>query len=166
MIIKRAILCGHFYYLCPYRPFPANLIRLKSVAIYFAWKGRSDSAENYLLNKGMSAWEAGISIGITYMSSLAVIGHPADVYVHGNGFVWEIGGILLSVVTLKIFAVPFSYKFQEPSIYSYLELRYNKNTFVMLGALGFSFFACYVHMMLLSYMTALSLSELSHYRIG
>ena len=156
-------------FLCPYRPFRvlAKLVKYwKSIAIYFAWKGRSDSAENYLLNKGMSAWEAGISIGITYISSLTVIGAPADVYVYGNGFLWELVGIIFSVIILKIFSVPFSYKFQEPSIYSYLELRYNKNTFVMLGALGFSFFACCVHLMLLSYMTALSLSELSPYRIG
>ena len=156
-------------FLWPYRPFLGlqKLVKYcKSVAIYFGWKSRSDSAENYLLNEGMSAWEAGISMGITYISSLTVIGAPADVYVHGSGFLWEIAGTILSLITLHRFAVPFTYQFQEPSIYTYLELRYNKNIFVMLVGLGFSFFAVFVHMMLLSYMTALSLSEISHYRIG
>ena len=105
-------------------------------------------------------------MSITYVSSISIVGAPADVYVYGTGYLWRLLGCALAGVTLTTFTVPFVYQFQEASIYTYLELRYNKNMFVLAIGMVFGLFCCCAQMMILSYLTAITMAAITKFRIG
>ena len=50
------------------------------VGIYYAWKGRNQSVDSFLLNNdGMNPYAAGLSIFVSMLSALTIIGWPVEV---------------------------------------------------------------------------------------
>ena len=115
-----------------------------------------------LNNDAMNPYAAGLSIFVSLVSALTVIGLPVEVYQHGDGMTWRVLGGFIGTSVLSVTFVPLFHKLRIYSVYTYLERRFNSNKMVIglslfLGVIGMTF-----HMMALSYLTALSLSTVTH----
>ena len=89
-----------------------------SIGIFFAWKERSQSSDNYLLNKdAMNPYAAGLSIFVSLISALTLIGIPVEVYQYGNGLLWRIPSGLIGTGILTITFVPVLHKLRTYSVF-------------------------------------------------
>ena len=88
------------------------------MGFYFAWKERNQSADSYLLNNdAMNPYAAGLSIFVSLVSALTVLGLPIEVYLHGNGMIWRIFGGIVGSILLNITFVPLFHNLKCYSIY-------------------------------------------------
>ena len=67
----------------------------------------------------MNPYAAGLSIFVSLVSALTVIGLPVEVYRFGNGMLWRIPGGLIGVIFLSVTFVPFFHKLRVYSIYRF-----------------------------------------------
>ena len=62
---------------------------------------------------------AGLSIFVSLVSALSVIGLPVEVYRFGDGMFWRIPGGLIGTLVLSFTFVPLFHKLRAYSIYSF-----------------------------------------------
>ena len=63
-----------------YIVFSALLCVSLGVGVYYAWAGRNQSVDTFLLNsEGMNPYAAGLSIFVSMLSALTIIGWPSEV---------------------------------------------------------------------------------------
>jgi len=146
-----------------YIVFGSLLVVSLSVGFFFAWKEKNQSADSYLLNnESMNPIAAGLSMFVSLVSPLTVIGLPVEVYQFGDGMLWRLAGGLIGSIILTFTFVPMFHKLQCYSVYSYLEQRYNNSKLVMTITLIMGVVGMCIHMMALCYLAALSLSTVTN----
>jgi len=64
-------------------------------------------------------YAAGLSIFVSLVSALTVIGFPVEVYRYGDGMLWRIPGGLIGTFLLSVTFVPLFHKLRVYSIYRY-----------------------------------------------
>ncbi|XP_024946270.1 sodium-coupled monocarboxylate transporter 1 [Cephus cinctus] len=109
------------------------------VGVYQAYKSRKnpDAVREYLVGgQNMSIFPISMSLIASYISGIAILGLPAEMYVYGTQL-WSIV-IADSFVSLTMAVVylPVFYKLQITSSYEYLELRFN-HTVRLMGSVIF-----------------------------
>ena len=68
--------------------------------------------------EGINPYAAGLSVFVSIVSALTVIGLPAEVYISGNGMFWRIlGGFIGSALFSKTI-LPIFHKLQAYSVYT------------------------------------------------
>ena len=128
------------------------------VGFFFAYKDRNQSADSYLLNnEAMNPYAAGLSIFVSLISAITIIGLPVEVYMFGNAMVWRMVGGLIGMYTVCYVFLPKIYQLRLYSIYTYTDLRY-KSPLVTKLTLIYGMGALLFHLMALSYLTALAFS--------
>lgn len=92
-------------------------------------KQRSYLASDYLIaGRTMSFGPVSLSLIASFMSSVTIIGVPAEYYVYGTMFSWYgVVYLFLPFVIIWIF-IPVFYDLEISSAYEYLEKRFNKAT--------------------------------------
>ena len=70
-------------------------------------------------NESMNPYAAGLSVFVSLISALTVIGMPVEVYNHGNGMIWRLLGGFVGTVLLSQTLLPMFHKLQTYSIYRY-----------------------------------------------
>ncbi|XP_021344994.1 sodium-dependent multivitamin transporter-like isoform X2 [Mizuhopecten yessoensis] len=107
--------------------FVAALLISLSIGVYYALSGgRQKTTKEYLLgNRNMTIIPVGLSLMVSYESSIMMLGFPAEVYTYGIMFWWfTIGFMLAQLIAIRI-VVPLIHPLRVTSVYEYLELRYN-----------------------------------------
>lgn len=138
--------------------FAGLLLASLGVGFFFAWKDRNQSADSYLLNnEAMNPYAAGLSIFVSLISALTIIGLPVEIYMFGNAMVWRMLGGLVGMYTVCYVFLPKIYGLQLYSIYTYTDLRF-KSPFITKLTLVYGMGALLFHLMALSYLTALAFS--------
>merc|ERR1719189_2263124 len=78
-----------------------------------------------LNNDDMNPYAAGMSIFVSMLSALTIIGWPTEVFLYGDAIVWRLaGGLLAAWMGTSVF-VPFFHRLRLFSIYDYFKLRFN-----------------------------------------
>lgn len=107
--------------------FALSLLSAVGVGIYFAIKDRKASDEDtyYFGDKSMAPFPVGMSIALTYISAITAISYPTEGYVFGTVALWM--GFSQAIANLYscIYFIPLWHRLQLPSMYMYLELRFN-----------------------------------------
>ncbi|XP_036147769.1 sodium-coupled monocarboxylate transporter 1 isoform X2 [Monomorium pharaonis] len=94
---------------------------------YYASRKKVDAVGEYLVGgQKMSVFPISMSLIASYISGIALLGLPAEMYVYGTQF-WciAIADSFVSV-TMAIVYLPVFYELRITSIYEYLELRFNR----------------------------------------
>ncbi|XP_078483735.1 sodium-coupled monocarboxylate transporter 1-like isoform X1 [Ciona intestinalis] len=108
--------------------FSASLLLTFLVGGYYAYKARrDDSVANYYFgNRKIPPIPLGLSLAVTYISALTMIGIPTETYTYGMINIWHMTGTLIPSVFVCIYFIPLYYRLQLSTIYEYLEIRFNR----------------------------------------
>ncbi|XP_078719561.1 sodium-coupled monocarboxylate transporter 1-like [Lampetra fluviatilis] len=95
------------------------------IGIYFATKERSN-ADFLMGGRQLSPVPVSVSLTASFMSAIAVLGTPVEIYRYGVSFGYMgLTYVLMVVVSAEVF-LPVFYELGITSTYEYLELRFNK----------------------------------------
>ncbi|XP_069188022.1 sodium-dependent multivitamin transporter [Procambarus clarkii] len=107
-----------------YLVFSVMLVASLAIGIFYAVKSRHKANDEFLLgSRSLTCFPVSMSLLASYISSILVLGGPAEAYYHGLEW-WYICGGQLALVAVALIFVPFFYEFRMTSMYEYLELRY------------------------------------------
>lgn len=103
------------------------LLLSTSIGVYFAWTDRRRQSNRTFLtaNKQLGWFPVSVSMMASFLSSIAILGLPAEVFLHGSTL-WI--GALAAVISISLAAfvfMPMYYKMDITSINEYLEHRFN-----------------------------------------
>ncbi|CAF0833729.1 unnamed protein product [Adineta ricciae] len=127
-------------------------------AIFGFCKSKKSSAKEFLLaDGGMGVFPTALSIMVSFLSAITLLGTPSEVYVFGTMYCYQaISWTFASTITALVF-MP---KFREmncTSAYEYLEKRFDRSV-RMCASFAFSFFML-IYMAIVLYAPALALSQ-------
>ncbi|CAF0763466.1 unnamed protein product [Adineta steineri] len=127
-------------------------------ALFGFVKSKKSSAKEFLLaDGGMGVIPTALSIMVSFLSAITLLGTPSEVYVYGTMYCYQgISWTIASTVTALVF-MP---KFREincTSAYEYLEKRFDRKV-RMCASFAFSFFML-IYMAIVLYAPALALSQ-------
>ncbi|CAF1160783.1 unnamed protein product [Adineta steineri] len=127
-------------------------------AIFGFFKSKKSSAKEFLLaDGGMGVVPTALSIMVSFLSAITLLGTPSEIYMFGTMYCYQaISWTIASTVTALVF-MP---KFREmncTSAYEYLEKRFDRSV-RMCASFTFSFFML-IYMAIVLYAPALALSQ-------
>ena len=105
----------------------------------------------------MNPYAAGLSIFVSLISALTIIGLPVEVYAFGNSMIWRMVGGLIGAYSVCYVFLPKIYSLRLYSIFNYTEMRFNSPLITKL-TMAYCMGALLFHLMALSYLTALTFS--------
>ncbi|GFV11571.1 sodium-coupled monocarboxylate transporter 1 [Trichonephila clavipes] len=106
------------------------LVVSAAIGLYFRFSGDRQKTMNEFLmgGKNMSIMPVAFSLMATFMSSIAIIGIPAEIYMYGMQMtVWVIG-LPFGCAIASYACLPAYYDLNVSTAYEYLELRFGKTT--------------------------------------
>ncbi|XP_071487040.1 sodium-coupled monocarboxylate transporter 1-like [Diadema antillarum] len=138
--------------------FGAMLVISAGIGVYSAFSGdRQRTADEYLLgNRNMHVVPVALSMMVSFVSAISVLGTPAEMYVFNTMFWWNIVGYALGAFIATQMFVPMFMKLRVTSIFEYLELRFNRT--VRLFNMFVFFFQMNFYMGIVIYTPALALN--------
>ncbi|XP_056654675.1 sodium-coupled monocarboxylate transporter 1-like isoform X1 [Monodelphis domestica] len=138
--------------------FGAMLLISGLIGVYFAFFAGQETELDFLMaGRQMNAFPVSLSLSASFMSSLTLLGMPADVYLHGAKSILGVFSFLIVVfISAEIF-LPIFYRLQITSTYEYLELRFNKQ--VRLVGTFFFIFQMVIYTGLVIYGPAIAISK-------
>ncbi|UJR14173.1 hypothetical protein I4U23_001168 [Adineta vaga] len=127
-------------------------------AIFGFFKSKKSSAKEFLLaDGGMGVVPTALSIMVSFLSAITLLGTPSEIYLFGTMYCYQaISWTIASTITALVF-MP---KFREmncTSAYEYLERRFDRSV-RMCASFAFSFFML-IYMAIVLYAPALALSQ-------
>ncbi|KAL1276568.1 hypothetical protein QQF64_036191 [Cirrhinus molitorella] len=156
---------GHKYFtVTDYVIFALLLVASTAIGLYYAFKGRQRTAEEFLYaDRSMKCLPLALSLMASFQSAVAIIGTPAEVYANGTQY-WFIGCsyILGLLIPAHIF-IPVFYRLQLKSVYQYLELRFCKAVRIC-GTAAF-IFQMVIYMGVSIYTPALALNAVTGFHL-
>uniref|UniRef100_A0A8C5G5V3 Sodium-dependent multivitamin transporter n=1 Tax=Gouania willdenowi TaxID=441366 RepID=A0A8C5G5V3_GOUWI len=145
--------------------FALLLVASMAIGLYYALSGgRQRTTQEFLLaDRSMSCLPISLSLIASFQSAVAIVGVPAEVFVHGTQY-WFIGCayILGLLIPAHVF-IPVLYRLRLSSAYQYLELRFSK-TVRICGTLTF-IFQMVIYMAVCVYTPALALNAVTGFEL-
>ncbi|XP_063958267.1 sodium-coupled monocarboxylate transporter 1-like [Lytechinus pictus] len=138
--------------------FAIMLVVSAAIGIYSACSGgRQRTADEYLLgNREMSIIPVALSMMVSYISAISVLGLPSEIYMFNTMFIWNTVGYAIGALVATQMFVPMFFELKLTSIYEYLELRFNKCISVI--NICIFFFQMFFYMGIVIYTPALALN--------
>ncbi|XP_046571641.1 sodium-dependent multivitamin transporter-like [Haliotis rubra] len=116
-----------------YLVFGCTLLIPACVGLYHALKDRKkNSPSDFLVgNRQMGTVPVALSVTVTFLSALTLLGMPAEVYIHDTMF-WLLAlGMILAVAGAAHLFIPILYRLGVTSVYEYFELRFGKRVRIL-----------------------------------
>lgn len=60
---------------------------------------------------------AGMSMGVSFVSAVTLIGYPVEVYFYGIFHLWGLAGILLGTVMSAVYYIPLLFRLRMNSVF-------------------------------------------------
>lgn len=98
-----------------------------SIGVFFAWSDRRRQSNKTFLtaNKQLGWLPVSLSMMASFLSSIAILGLPSEVFVHGSSLWLGAVSSSIAVVLAAYVFLPMYYKMDITSINEYLERRFN-----------------------------------------
>ncbi|XP_078490256.1 sodium-coupled monocarboxylate transporter 2-like isoform X3 [Ciona intestinalis] len=141
--------------------FLASLVLSMFVGVYYAFKDRRrETVDNYYYaSRKMSAVPLGLSISVTFISALTVIGLPTETYIFGFVTIWHCTTLVLPTVIACLYYIPLIHRLRLATIYEYLEMRFHRNNRVLSS--GIEILSMILYMGTTVYIPSLALSAVT-----
>eukprot|EP00112_Aurelia_sp_Birch-Aquarium-sp1_P018255 Seg4332.2 transcript_id=Seg4332.2/GoldUCD/mRNA.D3Y31 product="Sodium-coupled monocarboxylate transporter 2" protein_id=Seg4332.2/GoldUCD/D3Y31 len=110
-----------------YLVFGLMLLLSSSIGIYYGYKGKQTTTREYLIASGSMHWiPISISLIASFISAIALMGIPSEVYTYGIEYIVSFFGyVIILLLAAQIYA-PIFYQTKVTSANEYLERRYNR----------------------------------------
>ncbi|CAK8683876.1 unnamed protein product [Clavelina lepadiformis] len=97
------------------------------IGFYYAYKDRKKSTtENYYFgDSNLSPIPVGLSMALTFVSSITVLAYPAHAYLYGTVIMWFGISTLVQALIACLYYIPLLHRLKIKSINQYLEMRFN-----------------------------------------
>ena len=88
------------------------------IGVFFATTGgkQRTTDEYFTADRHLSVVPAMLSIVVSYMSAIMIIGVPAEAYLYGGQYIWAVVGTSLATTLAALFVVPILYPLHLVSI--------------------------------------------------
>ncbi|CAN7981776.1 unnamed protein product [Ixodes pacificus] len=98
-----------------------------SIGVFFAWSDRRRQSNKTFLtaNKQLGWFPVSLSMMASFLSSIAILGLPSEVFVHGSSLWLGSVSSSIAVILAAYVFLPMYYKMDITSINEYLERRFN-----------------------------------------
>ncbi|KAM7307000.1 putative sodium-dependent multivitamin transporter [Ixodes scapularis] len=98
-----------------------------SIGVFFAWSDRRQQSNKTFLtaNKQLGWVPVSLSMMASFLSSIAILGLPSEVFVHGSSLWMGAVSSTIAVILAAYVFLPMYYKMDITSINEYLERRFN-----------------------------------------
>ncbi|XP_046581743.1 sodium-coupled monocarboxylate transporter 1-like [Haliotis rubra] len=118
-----------------YVVFALMLVLSAAIGVYYAIKSRNqNSTKEFLLASGeMSVLPVAMSLLLSFMSAIFILGFPAEMYTAGTQFYMQVVGNMLGCVMAVLLFVPMLYPLKLTSTFLYLEKRFNSRSAKLTG---------------------------------
>lgn len=110
---------GNKFSTLDYVIFAATLLVSLSIGIYNAFKNRNKQSTKEILLAGgnMGVLPVALSLFASFMSSIAIIGVPAEVYVYDTMFMWSVLSFPIAIFLSAHVHIPIFYNLKLTSAY-------------------------------------------------
>nr|XP_002121367.1 sodium-coupled monocarboxylate transporter 1 isoform X2 [Ciona intestinalis] len=112
-----------------YAVFGVTLGISAAIGIFYAikdWRS-TEGTEGYLLGgRNLGMIPVSLSLSVSFMSAVTVLGTPAEVYLYGTMYWWFLLSMLIVAVVTSELYIPTFYHMGISSTYEYLEARFNR----------------------------------------
>ncbi|XP_048750733.2 sodium-coupled monocarboxylate transporter 1-like [Ostrea edulis] len=117
--------------------FGAMLVISAGIGIFYACiGGRQETTTEFLMgSRSMQLIPVAISILVSILSAISILGIPAEMYTHGTQYFMNIFGFALAAIIASQLFVPLLYPLQLTSSFEYLELRFNSKAAKLTGTI-------------------------------
>ncbi|CAK8694773.1 unnamed protein product [Clavelina lepadiformis] len=106
--------------------FLASLLLCVAIGGFYAYKDRKKKVDNYYFGgKKISPIPLGISMSVTFISAVTVLGYPTESYVYGIISLWYAFTLVIPNIIACLYYIPLIHRLQVTTIYEYLELRFD-----------------------------------------
>ncbi|XP_065162813.1 sodium-coupled monocarboxylate transporter 1-like [Atheta coriaria] len=110
-----------------YMVFLAMLSLCIVIGLYFAYKGKKHTAQDYLVGgRAMNTLPVAMSLIASWVSGISLLGIPTENYVYGMQYVYICVGVILCAIIAQTVYLPVFHNLQITSTYEYLERRFDK----------------------------------------
>lgn len=91
--------------------FTLMLVISAGIGIFYSCRGDKQRTTNEFLmaNRSMSVVPVAISILVSFVSAILVLGTPAEMYVNGTQYTLYVVGVVLAVIIANLIFVPLLY---------------------------------------------------------
>uniref|UniRef100_H2XN26 Uncharacterized protein n=4 Tax=Ciona intestinalis TaxID=7719 RepID=H2XN26_CIOIN len=107
----------------------------------------------------MSAVPLGLSISVTFISALTVIGLPTETYIFGFVTIWHCITLVIPTVIACLYYIPLIHRLKLATMYEYLEIRFHRNSRVLSS--GIEILSMILYMGTTVYIPSLALSAVT-----
>ncbi|KAL8576728.1 hypothetical protein ACOMHN_025201 [Nucella lapillus] len=141
--------------------FGCTLMVSVGIGIFYAlWDRRKNTPEEFLLGgHNMHVVPVAMSLMVTFVSPLTMLGYPAEMYLYNTMFWWLAGCFVIAIGGSVLIFIPFFCKLGVTSTFEYLEMRFNKAV-RLLGSV-MMIFQTWMYMAFLLYAPSLSLNAVT-----
>lgn len=135
------------FHIVDYCLFAGVLIVSFAIGIYHAFTGGKQRSPNEILvgNRNMKTLPVALSILVSFLSGIMVLGTPAEMYTKGTQLFMRTIGYCIACFLSAVFIVPMFYKIKVTSAFEYLEARFQSKTTKLLGTVSM-LLGCVFHM--------------------
>lgn len=107
--------------------FVASLLLSLLIGVWYAYRDRTNkSTDNYYYgNRNMSPVSVGVSIAVSFISAITVLGYPAETYMYGTVTMWYCFQLVIPNTIACLYYIPLVHRLKLKTIYQYLELRFS-----------------------------------------
>lgn len=137
------------------------------VGVFFSlWGGKQKSTVEYLMgDRQMGPIQIGISVAVSYVSALTLVGVPAEVYINGYMLAYNGVGIVFGFFLFTFFFTKIFFPLKLTSPNEYLKYRYQSAVVSVFGNI-FSTLATCLYMGFCMYAPAIALSRATNGRLS
>ncbi|KAK7484707.1 hypothetical protein BaRGS_00024115 [Batillaria attramentaria] len=145
--------------------FVLTLLISAGIGVFYAiWDRKRNTTQEFLLGgKKMNIFPVAMSLMVTFMSALTLLGNPAEIYNYNTMFWWLIVAFMVAMPGAAFIFIPFYYKLGVTSTFEYLEMRFNKpvrllsSSLLILQTLLYMAFLLYAPSLALNAVTGINL---------
>ncbi|XP_078329162.1 sodium-coupled monocarboxylate transporter 1-like [Crassostrea virginica] len=118
--------------------FGAMLAVSAGIGIFYACIGKrqkTTTSEFLMGGRSLQLVPVAISILVSFMSAILILGTPAEMYTQGTQYFMYMFGIVLAIILASQLFVPLLYPLQLTSSFEYLELRFKSKAAKLTGTI-------------------------------
>ncbi|ESN96363.1 hypothetical protein HELRODRAFT_189216 [Helobdella robusta] len=127
------------FHIVDYVIFALVLVVSLIIGLYHAFSGgKQKTPKEYLVgNRSMSTLPVALSMLVSFLSGIVVLGTPAEIYTKGTQLFMRTIGYTLACIISSLFIVPLFFNLKVTSSFEYLEARFKSKVTKLLGTVSF-----------------------------
>ncbi|KAK2163806.1 hypothetical protein LSH36_74g13000 [Paralvinella palmiformis] len=115
------------FHIADYVIFAISIVASLAIGIYLACSGQRPKTNTQYLtgDRKMHIVPVAISLVVSFVSTIDILGNPAEVYIYGTQYMWYILATVIGILCGTFLFVPLYYPLNITSIFQYTRMRFH-----------------------------------------